>query len=202
MPQNRSPRPSNDLFPGVAAAAAFLLFAFALHFPLWIGAVLAVGVYAGTWLYFRQPEERARPELSEGELLAQIQSFSRLITRPTVQRRIAGISEQANGLLRYFAEHPDASGVWGAFFRECLESTLSIVRRYAELTRHLGEPDAATVNSFEEVLDGVSTAFANLRRNVVEQDVERFDTDVQVFRETLKALDEVNVLRARQGGSE
>src|SRR5436309_1129706 len=109
---------NEDLVAGVAAAAAFLLFVFLLHVWLWVGALLAVGVYVGVRL-----------------LVQQLNELCPSVPEPRVRSRVAEIGDQAGRVLEYLDQHAARSGAWRPIVRECLESTLKILQRYVELSR-------------------------------------------------------------------
>jgi hypothetical protein len=188
-----------EIAAGVGAAGALLAMIFLLGMPLWLGIFLAALVYAGARLLAHQTSRELPEGATEAEMLRQIDQLCQAVPNPRVRSKIAAIRDQA-GLLRAFLEqHPDKDEAWSGILRECLESTLRISRRYVELSRFFEDPTRQSVTQVEELLGQVSTTFANLRTRLVDEGAADLSAETEVFRSTLQALNEVNVLN-RPGG--
>jgi hypothetical protein len=190
-----------DLASGVAAAAAFLAMVFPLHMVLWVSALLAAGVYLGVSLATRGSGRESAESVTEGELIHRIEQQSRPISNPRVRSRIAQICQQASGVLFFLEEHPEKAEAWRGIVRECLQSTLRVVERYVEFSRFLDNPSQQSMREVEELLDQVSGTFAGLRRRLVDEGAADLSAEMAVFRSTLQALEEVNVLNRGGGAS-
>jgi 5-bromo-4-chloroindolyl phosphate hydrolysis protein len=188
-----------DIAAGVTAAASFLVMVFLLGMHLGLSALLAAGVYLGTWLITRQAggtPDRA----SEAELLRQLDALCRTVPNPQVQRKIAQIDDGARRVLAFLEQHPEKADGWRGIVRECLESTLRIVRRYLELSRFFEDPSRQSLQEVEELLDQVAGTFTSLGKRLVDEGAADLSAEMDVFRSTLQAVNEVNVLN-RGGGA-
>jgi hypothetical protein len=111
-----------------------------------------------------------------------------------VQSKIAQIDDGARRVLAYLEQHPEKAGGWRGIVRECLESTLRIVRRYLELSRFFEDPSRQSLKEVEELLDQVASTFTSLGRRLVDEGAADLSAEMDVFRSTLQAVNEVNVL--------
>ena len=95
----------------------------------------------------------------------------------------------------YFDENAEDAAVWRPFFRDSLESTRRIIRRYADLGRHLELADRSALAEFEELLDNVSSTLRGLLKKLVDDDAAGLAAEAEVFKTTLQALNEVTLTR-------
>jgi glutamine synthetase adenylyltransferase len=196
-----SPRkPGSDLAAGVAAALAFLVMVLVLKMALWLGALLAAAVYAGVWLLYGAPAALPRREATEDELIHRIAQLYQPVENPRVREQVGRICEQARRVSAFLKEHPERIDPWRDILRECLQSTLRILERYVELARYLDDPGTESLRQVEELLGEVSQAFVNIRHRLIDEGAHDLSGEMQVFRSTLQALDEINVVN-RGGGS-
>jgi hypothetical protein len=196
-----APRKSgSDLAAGVAAAAAFLVMVLLLKMALWIGALLAAAVYAGVWLLYGVPAALPQRDATEEELIHRIGQLYQPIANHRVREQIAQICDQARRVSAFLKEHPERIDPWRAILRECLLSTLRILERYVELARYLDDPGTESLRQVEELLGEVSHAFVNMRHRLIDEGAHDLSGEMQVFRSTLQALDEINVVN-RGGGN-
>jgi len=189
-----------EVAAGVIAAGALLAMIFALGMPLWLGVFLAALVYAGVRLLAHHTSRELPEAATEPELLGQIDQLCRAVANPRVRSKIAAIREQAGTLRAFLEQHPEKAEAWNGILRDCLESTLRITRRYVELSRFFDDPSRQSVAQVEDLLGQVSTTFANLRTRLVDEGAADLSAETEVFRSTLQALNEVNVLN-RPGGN-
>jgi hypothetical protein len=192
------PNPTTEVAAGVGAALAFLAMLFLLHMPLGLGVLLAACVYAGIALLGRSAAP-ARVEPTEQELLQQIHESARSIANARVRQKIGALLGQAQRVLVFLEEHPERADAWRAVVRECLQSSLRIVNRYADLSRFFEDPSRQSLREVEELLDQVSATFTNVGQRLIEEGAADLTAEMEVFRSTLQAVNEVNVLK--QGGS-
>lgn len=190
-----------DLVQGLAAAGAFLGMVFVLRMHVLFAAVLAGGVYLGLRLLTTRPAATASPKLSEEELIRGIAQHAAAVKSPQVKQQLLEICRQAQLFRDYLRQHPREAGSWGVVVRECLESTLGIVQRYAQLDRYLEDREAPALRETEALLAQAAATFAGLRQRLVEEGVADLSAEVAAFRSTLQAVDEVS-LSSRRGGLE
>jgi hypothetical protein len=183
----------------VAAAGSFLGMIFGLGMPLWLGVPLAALVYGGIRLALPYTVREGAESVSEAALLREIDQLCRSVANPRVRGKIAAIRDQAATLRAFLDQHPDKAQAWDGILRECLESTLRITRRYVELSRFFDDPARQTVRQVEELLEQVSTTFANLRTRLVDEGAADLSAETAMLRSTLQALDEVNLVNRREG---
>lgn len=184
----------SDLLPGILAAVALLVMVFLLAVPVILGVILAGLAYLGFWLVVRRPalsQPAAAPPLSESRLLEEIDSLSRSLAHPNVRVRTASIREQVAVLTGFLDEHPSRNAALRPVLRECLESTLRVLHRYADLSRFLDDPTHQTLTEVDTLLEQVTRTLGNMRRQLVEEGTQDLSLEVESVRSTLQALDEV-----------
>ena len=189
-----------DLMVGLIAAAAFLLMVFLLRMNVLLAGVLGGAVYLGLRLVMSGAAPPAPPVVSEQELLRSISQHAIAVSNLPVRRKLEGICQQAQRFLAFLEQHPDEAAAWRSIVRECLESTLRIIERYVQLARFADEGDAHLLAEAETLLDQVAGTFANLRHRLVEEGAADLSAEVEAFRGTLQAVDEVS-LSSRRGGT-
>ena len=194
MKQRGRGRSGSDLVAGIVAAVAFLGMVFALGMNLLLAGVLAGAVYVGVALLGRQVQTEPR-EPTDAELLQRIEQLLPAVTDLRVRRKIAGLVGEARTALAYLQQHPNQDGGWRPLIRDCLASTQMITYRYADLQRFVDDPHAQPLANVEEMLDQVSQTFANFRRRLVDDGAEDLSAQVEMFRSTLQAMDELNAPR-------
>lgn len=199
MPQGCDGRGSSDLIPGIGAAVAFLILVFVLRMPLLLAAGLAGAVYVGLRLTLQQTRETAAPAPTEWELLQSISQHQHAVTDLSVRRKITGICEQARLFLQFLTQHPQQAQSWQPIVRECLVSTLRVTAQYVHLVQFLDDPSHPSLREAEELLDQVSSTFATLRRRLVDERAADLSAEMELFRSTLQAVNEVNLVN--RGGS-
>src|SRR5262249_25682436 len=111
---------------------------------------------------------------------------------PRVQARIGEITQQARAFLAFLNEHPDRAAAWREIVRDCLESTDRIVGRYVEIARFMDDPRQQSLGEVEDLLGQVATTFATLRRRLVDEGAADLSAEMEGFRGTLQAVNEVN----------
>jgi len=191
---------TTDIAAGLGAALAFLVMLFLLHMPLWLGVALAAGVYAGIALLGRTASP-AQLEPTGHELLQQIHESARSIANARVRQKIGALLGQAQRVLVFLDEHPERADAWRGVVRECLQSSLRIVNRYADLSRFFEDPSRQSLQEVEELLDQVSATFTNVGQRLVEEGAADLTAEMELFRSTLQAVNEVNVLKQGGGNS-
>ena len=193
-------RGTTDLVAGLIAAAAFLLLVFLLRMNVLLAGVLGGAIYLGLRLVMSGATAPPPPVVSETELLRSIGQQADAVSNLPVRRKLEGICQQAQRFLAFLDQHPDEAAAWRSIVRECLESTLRIVERYVQLTQFVDEGDASLLVEAEALLDQVAGTFANLRHRLVEEGAADLSAEVEAFRGTLQAVDEVS-LSHRRGGT-
>jgi hypothetical protein len=202
-----NPIKDTDLISGVIAALAFLAMVFALRMELWLGILLAAGIYLAVRLITRKAPHDLPETVTEEELLREIHQLSGTVANPAVRDRIIQILQQARSVLDFLEQSTRFAGTraqaetWRGIVRECLQSTQRIVQRYAELSRFVQDPNQQSLMAVEELLEQVSGTFTNLGRRLVDEGAADLTAEMDLFRGTLQALNEVNVLN-RTGGTQ
>jgi len=192
--------PGTDLVAGLVAAVAFLVMVFPLAVNLWLSIALAGLVYAGARLGLTRGEAPAPRALDSRELIRQIGQLCAAIPSAKVRERVAETLRQASGILSYLDAHPDKGTVWRGIVCDSLESTRRVVQRYVELSRFVDDPRHSSLAAVEDLLDHVAHTFSGLRARLVDEDAADLSDEMEVFRSTLKALDEVTLVN-RAGGN-
>jgi 5-bromo-4-chloroindolyl phosphate hydrolysis protein len=182
-----------DVVAGLTAAAAFLGMVFLLGMNLGLSALLAALLYLGMWLVTRSPARDTPPGVTEAELLEQLGALQPTISNRQVREKIAEICDGARRVLIFLEEHPEKASAWRGIVRECLESTLRIVRRYQELSRFVQDPSRHSLRDVEELLDQVARTFTGLQTRLVDEGAADLSAEVDVFRSTLQAVNEISV---------
>src|SRR5438128_2351960 len=139
---------------------------FLLRMEVWLGILLAAGIYLGVRLVTRKAPREVPESVATEELLRQIEQLSRNIANAAVRDRIIQILQQARSVLDFLEQHPAQAETWRGIVRECLQSTQRIVQRYAELSRFVQDPNQQSLMAVEELLEQVSSTFSNLGRRL------------------------------------
>ena len=191
-----------DLVAGITAALAFLALAFALHFNIFVSAALAVGTYAGIRMLLTERPAAPPPPRPLREVLNELYTLIQSLPPTQVRQKVIDIHQQASTMLAYFNENPSEAAVWDDIVRDCLDSTLRLVRRYAGLARHLQPGEEGAVRELTDVLNNVAQTLGAMRQRLLQSDAAGLEEDLKAFKSTLAAVNEVvEVQTVRQGDS-
>lgn len=192
-----------DLAAGITAALAFLALTFALHFNIFVSAALAIGTYAGIRMLLSDRPSAPPPPRPLREVLNELYSLIQSLPPTHVRQKVIDIHKQATAVLAYFNENPGESAIWDDIVRDCLDSTLRLVRRYSGLARHLQPGEEGAVRELADVLDNVAQTLGSMRQRMLQTDAAGLEEDLKAFKSTLAAVNEVvDVQTVRHGGNQ
>lgn len=196
MNKRNEPNGIPDLVPGMAGVIAFLAVLALLGSGwLWLSALLAVGTYLGVrWIL---PSPRKAGEVVEEkpvttrEVLSQVAELSRCVPDAGLQRRLRGICDQADSLLRYFDAHPERADESLFVIRQYLQLARTGVQRFVDAGRYAGPSARQSIQNMNELLEQVSSRFGHLQDRLAEEDDASLAGELKVLTQTLKELDTV-----------
>ena len=153
-----------ETISGLSGAGAFLLAYLPLGWPLWVGLVLAVVLYAGANLMLGgSMEDRVRQVFGSGEMIAQLAArverdrqevkdlrrLARSIREPGVRDRVLAVCDIAEKIIDNFAEDPEDLKQAQRFVVQ-FEKLLPIVESYVHLS---SDPDRRAVLTAQDQAD-------------------------------------------------
>jgi 5-bromo-4-chloroindolyl phosphate hydrolysis protein len=191
-----------DIFAGVTGAGGFVLFYLALGLGLPVSLALAAGVGAGTWMAasgnsFRGIEIKGTAELSAEEIQQMLESGEKktaeiaraagAVKDPEFASGAKDIVATSHDILGYLSKNPARVKRARKFLSYYLDTTLFIVKGYAEVEASNDPEIAASRGKQKEILITIKQAFDKQLAVLLRNDVMDIDAEIDVLRSTLKS---------------
>lgn len=191
-----------DIAAGSAGAAGFVAFYLALGLGLPLSLGLAAGAAGATWLVmsgvsFRGVEISNTPDMSAeeiqqmleaGERRAQeIEQATKSISDPEFVGGVTQVLVTVRKIFDYLAKNSGRVKRARKFLSYYLDTTLFIVKSYADL-QGSNDPDiAASRKKLLDVLGTIKAAFEKQYAVLLKNDVLDIDAEIEVLRSSLKS---------------
>lgn len=191
-----------DIAAGGAGAAGFVAFYLALGLGLPLSLGLAAGAAGATWLMmsgvsFRGVEisntsemsaEEIQQMLEAGEKRAQdIEQAVKAVSDPEFKAGVADALVTVRKIFDYLAKNPRRVRSARKFLSYYLDTTLFIVKSYADL-QGSNDPDIAdSRKKLLDILGTIKAAFEKQYAVLLKNDVLDIDAEIEVLRSSLKS---------------
>ena len=193
----------SEVLIALAAAGGFLVLIFALRFPFWVGAGLGVLFYIALSLLTRPNRFRVgKIEAGDAETfktleaivgdgyqkLDEIRRLRDAIRDPGVQAKVDRISASAGRIFSYLEKNPDRVKSAKRFFSYYLDTTCTILSKYAEISAQGAASDdiARTLAKAEGILGTIGEAFDKQLSSLMENDVMDLDAEISLLENTIR----------------
>lgn len=188
---------------GILGGATFVVLDVLFGVPFFWSLVAALGAFIAGSLIFQVPDrskkrtfelygisqEELEKALREGgRKLADLKKVVYAIQDTDVRRKGEQIVEITDKILVDIKNDPKDLRQARQFLNYYLDTTLKVVRRYVELSRHsvLGAEAKETLAKVEATLETVRKAFEKQLAKLMEDDVMDLDTEIEVLERTIK----------------
>jgi 5-bromo-4-chloroindolyl phosphate hydrolysis protein len=167
-----------ETLSGLTGAGAFLLAFLALSWPLWVGLVIAVVLYAGVNLALGgSVENRVRQVFGSGEMIAQLAArveqdrkeikdlrrLARFVRELGIRDRILAVCDIAEKIIDNFAEDPEDLKQAQRFVIQ-FEKLLPIVENYVHLSSDSDRRAVLTEQDQADLRETLDAYVENLRQ--------------------------------------
>jgi 5-bromo-4-chloroindolyl phosphate hydrolysis protein len=194
MGERRVPRVVlNDLLSGAAATATLGATFFGLDLPVLAAAGVAVAVYAGTRLLLSSDQvpstaaESGRDAVSTGrDQLRQLQLVAKAVDNPSARASIDRIVSSGQRIYALFEADPGKLRAGRGLAEFTLGRTLTIVRRYVELSRSGAAVALPTLDRAEQLLDTIDASLRAQIEQLMRDDVSDLDSEIEVLNSRLE----------------
>jgi len=188
------------LIIGIASALAFLIFLLALQLPFWLAVLLGAATYlAFTLLLGRQRQvevqlgalnaQEVQKTLEEGSnKVKEISAYGLRLPPGKIRNKIERICQIAEEILEAIEKNPQDFKAAKRFFSYYLETTLKIVKTYADLSKQAKAiPEAQeTLQKAEAILDNIEKTFQKQLSRILEDDLLDLDAEISLLEKTIK----------------
>jgi 5-bromo-4-chloroindolyl phosphate hydrolysis protein len=191
-----------EIAAGATGAAGFAALYLALGLGLPVSLGLAVAAAGATWLVMSGPSFRGvqitgtsdmsaediQQMLEAGEKrAAEIEQAAKAVSDPDFTKAVADVLVTVRSIFDYLAKNPGRVKRARKFLSYYLDTTLFIVRSYADLQAS-DDPDiAATRKKMLDVLGTIKAAFDKQLAVLLQNDVLDIDAEIEVLRSSLKS---------------
>lgn len=192
------------LVAGTAAALALPLLAFRVHLPLWLAAVIALGVFYGLKLILEPGPERPAPRLNTETLDgARLETAQALITEgraaldrlvqatrglrdPAMKAELKQLTATADRVLGDLREDPSRAMAVRRLLTFYLPNAASVAEGWRALEgRTLPAPDRAAQT--RQTVHALNDAFRRFADELVQPQMQTLDLDLKVLNDALKS---------------
>ena len=182
-----------DLVPGVLATAALGGAFLALHLPVLAAAGVAVAVYGGTRLLMsavRPPGSSGEPSTDEvvargREKVAKLREIANSTEKPSVRANIAHICVLAEQIFGIFIDDPTKTPLARGFVEFTLDQTLTIVKRYRDLSARPLPNAKETLDKAESLLATIDASLSEQIGKLMREDLADLDSQIEVLQTRL-----------------
>jgi hypothetical protein len=194
----------SDIVPGLAAAVAFLAFAFPVGLPLWLSFPLSVGVYLG--LRFLLAENRPKEDEKVAEVIEQIRHISQNLGQDSasadIRAKVKELCDVSEQLLSTLRSRPEDTARELGLLQLYLELVRDPIRQFALLPhkdrRELVEGPAQQLG---RTLDNATARFRKLLDEVMADNYAEFRATLEALDETFSISEETAFEIPRDAGS-
>lgn len=197
----------SGVISGLVGGFVLLLFFFFLHGTIVISIVSGIVGFAGSYtlLYAFKPKdeltiglgnpvtiEELNRTLKQGDdQVKQLQYFGTQVNDPDVKAKLTTITGTVQDIFVIFKKDPKDIKYARQFLSYYLETTIKIVRKYAELSsQHVNSQQMKnTLLKAENMLDSIAIAFEKQKEKLLSNDVMDLDVEIQTLEKTFNAED-------------
>jgi 5-bromo-4-chloroindolyl phosphate hydrolysis protein len=193
-------RGTSTLIAGGAAAIALPLCVLVLGLPLWLGALVALGVFAGLHLALRSQgfglklddmseaqNETARALIDEATLaLTRMRVTAHLIKDVPMRELVTSLASTASGILDHIKDAPTRAMAVRRFLTFYLPNAAAVAQGWQTLEGN-SNPSPQRMTQTREVMGALKDAFAKFENDADAPELSELDLNLKVIKDSLKA---------------
>ena len=193
-------RGTSTLLAGVAAAIALPGCVLLLGFPLWLGAVIAAGIFVGLRLALRPSgfglklddmaeaqTQTVRSLLAEGEAaLERLNAAQRQIEDKSMQAAVATLCATADGILAHVKAEPERVMAVRRLLTFYLPNAAALAEGWQTLEGNT-DPSPERMAQTREVVNALKDAFVKFESQADASELQALDLNLKVVKDSLKS---------------
>lgn len=194
----------SGILSGLTGGILLLVSFFIIHLQILLSFLLGIAGYAGSYLIFSALKQTIKmdikfndvtPEILEttlkegNEKIKLLENYTSKINNPGVIDKLKHIIDVINRIFENFKKDPKDIKVAKQFLSYYFDSTLKIVKMYADLSSqkvHTPEISGMLVKS-EEMLNTIAMAYEKLLSKLLEDDIMSLDIEIETLEKTFRA---------------
>lgn len=194
-------RDTTMMITGVAAAVVLPILVLGVGLPLWLCAVIALGVFVGLWFLLRatasvridgQQVLEARSQTAQGLIadaevaLNRLNKAGPLIRDAEMRASVQKLIATTGSVLADVRDNPDQVMAVRRMFTFYLPNAVSVVEGWQTLERH-ADPSADRMQQTRETVHSLNEAFAKFAQDADAPEIQELDTTLKVLKDSLKS---------------
>jgi len=193
-------RGTSTLLAGVAAAIALPGSVLLLGLPLWLGAVIAAGIFFGLHLALRPSglglklddfaeaqTQTVRSLLAEGEAaLARLDAAGKLIKDGSMRAAVATLCSTAAGILAHIKAEPARVMAVRRLLTFYLPNAAALAEGWQTLEGNT-DPSPGRMTQTREVVNALKDAFVKFENQADAPELQALDLNLKLVKDSLKA---------------
>ena len=193
-------RGTSTLIAGVAGALAFPLLVFGLSLPLWLGLVVALGVFGGLVLALRPSgfglnldamveaqSDTVRGLISDGsQALARIKRIAPQIADPAMKSAVQALASSSDQILARVGSDPSRAMAVRRYLTFYLPNAASIAEGWQTLEASAGSPPERKEQA-REVMKALNDAAVKYASEAEAPELNELDLSLKVVSDSLKS---------------
>lgn len=197
---------TSTLVGGMAAALVLPFAVLVLGFPLWLGALIAAGVFAGSMLALKSrgfglklddmaeaQADTVRGLIEEGgEALARLSACANITRDPQMRTTVYALVKTGGGILDHVKEQPGRAMAVRRFLTFYLPNAASIAEGWCTLEGN-SAPSPQRIAQTRDVMLTLKDAFAKFETMADAPELQELDLSLKVVKDSLKADLEKNL---------
>jgi 5-bromo-4-chloroindolyl phosphate hydrolysis protein len=197
---------TSTFMAGLAAAVVLPVCVLVLGLPLWLGAVVAAGIFVGLHLALRSRgfglklddmaearSETVRALIDDGRAaLERLASAAKSIRDAGVRAVAQSLVKTATDIIGHVEEQPERAMAVRRFLTFYLPNAAAIAQGWCTLEGN-AQPSAERMTQTREVLTALKDAFAKFENQADAPELEELDLSLKVMKDSLKAELEKNI---------
>ena len=191
------------LIAAIAAALVLPMATLALRLPLLVSALIATGVFAGSWLVLRSlsvtpdgfdPDavNDARSETSRMLLttaaapLARLEAAAKAISDPAMRAQVRSLADTGQKVVQGVKADPERAMAVRRLLTFYLPNAASLAEGWRALETR-AQPSDERMKQTRETMQSLNQAFSQFADNLVEPQLQTLDVDLKVLKDALQA---------------